>query len=166
MRPNAGKIEHILLKFASRGNYRDVLAALKLIHDRRGIRDHGEPVAMKQAPRQFKDGGAPFQEHRFAIEYQPLGFSRDRLFSRAIAAAQRFVGRLEIRAGGAGNRAGVRADQHAFFFQGGQIAANGGCGDAQCANEFGSGNRSLARRDFADAKSPFLGQEARSNFSV
>ena len=43
---------------------------------------------------------------------------------------------------------------------GGEIAANGGGSDAQGADQFGSGDGSLARQDLANAKSPFFRQQA------
>src|ERR1700677_4016635 len=115
---------------------------------------------MQQASREFVNRSASFQKNSLAIEYQSLGFPRDRLFFGAIAAAERLVGRLKIRARGARNSPAMRADQHAFLLQGFQVAADGGCGDAECANQFGGGDRSLASERLADAKSPFLGQQA------
>src|ERR1700723_4150127 len=115
---------------------------------------------MQQTSRELVNRSASFQKNSLAIQYQSLRFPRDRLFFGAIAAAQRLVGRLKICAGGAGDRAAMRAAQHAFLLQGFQVAADGGCGDAECANQFGGGDSSLASERLADAESPFLGQQA------
>src|ERR1700690_368651 len=137
-----------------------MLAALKLFNDRRGICDHRGPVAMKQPPRQFVNGGAAFEENGLAIKNQPLRFSRDGLFFGAIAAAQRLVRWLEICARSARDCAAMRAHQHSFFLQNGEIAANGRSGNAEHADQVRSGDASLARENLADAKSPFFGQQA------
>jgi hypothetical protein len=54
----------------------------------------------------------------------------------------------------------MRANQHAFFFQHSEIAANcSGC-DPEHPDQVRGRNASLARENLADAKSPFVGQQA------
>src|SRR5271154_805038 len=137
-----------------------MLAALKLFDNRRGIGDHREAVAMKQAPRQFVYSSAAFEKNSLAIENQALCFSSDRLFFGTMATAKRFVRRLKIRTRSARHRAAVRANQHSFFFQRGQITADGGGRDAQHADQISGRHASLARENLADAKSSFFGQQA------
>src|SRR5580658_7562353 len=134
-----------------------MLAALKLFDDRRRIGDHREAIAMKQAPRKFIHGGAAFKKNGLAIENQPLRFSSDGLFFGTVAAAERFVGRLKIRARGARDRAAMRTNQNSFFFQSREIAADRSGRDAQDTDQIRGRYTSLARENLADAKSSFFG---------
>src|SRR5271156_7045191 len=137
-----------------------MLAALKLFDNRRGIGDHREAVAMKQAPRQFVYSSAAFEKNSLAIENQALCFSSDRLFFGTMAAAECFVGRLKIRARSARHRTAMRANQHSFFFQSGEITPDRRGRDAQHANQVSGRDASLARENLANAKSSFFGQQA------
>jgi len=158
LRPLTGKAERVFLQIASGAENRDAGAALQLANDAGRIGDHGQAVTVNEATCQFEDGGAALEKDGVAIEDEWFGGLGDAPLFLAIAAEERIVGGLKIGARHAGNRPAMRANQDAVPFQSREVAANGGCGNAQALAQVGSGDGALGGQNFADLETPLLGQ--------